>query len=128
MGNRVKLSTVREELASVLVFALPDGTSVIDHLPDSVTPPCCLIGWSDPWLKLVTSCNYQTAMEIICIAQRIEPGGQFEVLEDTVASILPAIKRSNGFIFVDVTAPYPMNIGGVDYLAASVNITYDMED
>lgn len=124
----MKATTARIELAAILNAALPKETAVIDHLPDSIAPPVALVAWGDPWMKLSTLCAYEAQMEVMCIAQRIEPGGQFETLEEMVSLILPAIKSADYFTLVDVTAPYPMQVGGVDYLAASVNLTYDMED
>jgi len=123
----MKLSLVREELATILNAALPVEASVIDHLPDSVQPPCVLVGWSDPWLKPSTLCAYQAAMEVMVVAQRIEPGGKLETLEDMVSSILPALK-STEFAVIDVTSPFPMQIAGVDYLVASINIMHDIGD
>jgi len=123
----MKLSLVREELATILNAALPVEASVIDHLPDSVQPPCVLVGWSDPWLKPSTLCAYQAAMEVMVVAQRIEPGGKLETLEDMVSSILPALK-STEFAVIDVTSPFPMQIAGVDYLVASINILHDIGD
>ena len=124
----MKLSPPRAELAAIVAAATDESVGVIDHLPDSVAPPCVLIAWADPWVKLSTLCAYEAAMEIVCVAQRIEPGGKLETLEEMVSSILPALKAAPYFNFVDVTSPYPLQIGGVDYLAASINLTYDMED
>ena len=123
----MKLSLAREELATICKAALPDEWGVIDHLPDSVAPPMVLVAWGDPWLKLTTLCAYEAVMELMLIAQRIEPGGKLETLEDGVASLLPALKGSD-FALTDTTAPYPMQVGGVDYLACSINLTYDLTD
>lgn len=123
----MKITNARTELAAILTSAMPNEVGVIDHLPDSIAPPVTLVAWADPWLRPSTLCAYEAQMEVMCLAQRIEPGGQYERLEEMVSLILPAIKGSY-FTFVDVTAPYPMQIGGVDYLAASVNVSYDMED
>ena len=122
----MKLSLARQELATICKTALPVEWGVIDHLPDSVAPPMVLVAWGDPWLKLATLCAYESTMELVLIAQRIEPGGKLETLEDGVASLLPALKGSD-FTLIDCTAPYPMQIAGVDYLACSINLTYDLE-
>lgn len=122
----MNLTPPRAELAALLNAAFPNDWGVTDFLPDSIAPPCALIGWADPWLKPLTWCTYTTAMEIICVAQRLEPGGKLETLEQMVSLILPAL-RSSPFAVVDVTSPYPLQIGGVDYLAASVNLEYETE-
>lgn len=121
----MKLSLAREELAAICTAALPIEWGVVDHLPDSVAPPMVLVAWGDPWLKLTTLCDYVAVMEVILIAQRIEPGGKLETLEDGVASLLPALRGTN-FSLIDTTAPYPMQVGGVDYLACSINLNYDL--
>jgi hypothetical protein len=122
----VKLSTVRSDLAAIIAAALPNDMGVIDYLPDAIAPPCALIGWSDPWLRPTTLCNYEAMLEILCVAQRIEPGGKLEVIEEMVSAILPAIKGS-GFVVRDATSLYPLQIGGVDYLAATINVMYDVD-
>lgn len=123
----MNLTTVREDAAGIIGAALPDEYTIIDHLPDAVIPPTVLIAWSDPWLAPSTYCLYEAAMEILCVAQRIEPGGKLTTLEEMISSILPALKGT-GFTIRDVTAPYPLQIGGVDYLAATVNLMYDITD
>lgn len=123
----MKITNARTDLAVILNAALDENVAVIDHLPDSIAPPCVLVAWGDPWMKPSTLCAHEAQMEMMLLAQRIEPGGQFEVLEQMVSAILPAI-RGTPYSLIDVTAPYPMQVGGVDYLAASVNVMYDMED
>lgn len=126
MGDRVKLSTVRTDCATIIGTALPNDVGVIDFLPDSIAPPVVLIAWSDPWLKPSTICAYEARMEVLCVAQRIEPGGRLETLEDIVSAILPAM-RGSGFTLQEVTSMYPLNIGGNDYLAASLTYIYDVD-
>lgn len=123
----MKLSTARVNLALAMQGALPDAIGVVDHLPDSIAAPCVLIGWSDPWLKPSTYCAYEAAMEVMVVAQRIEPGGKLETLEEIMDIALGSIKAIHEYQVVDVTAPFPLQLGGVDYLAASINITYDVE-
>lgn len=118
----MSLAQIRKDAASIAEGALPDDVSVVDHLPDSITPPCVLVAWSDPWLKPSTICAYDVAMELLCIAQRIEPGGKLETLEGIVEALVPAFRNSHVFGVVDATSPYPLNIAGVDYLAATVNL------
>jgi hypothetical protein len=123
----MNLSAARSELASIITAVAPNDWGVTDHLPDSVAPPCILIGWAEPWLKVTTSCFFETAIEVLCVAQRIEPGGKLETLEQMVSTLLPALKRT-AFNYIDVTSPYPLEINGVTYLAASINITHDLEN
>ena len=124
----MKLAIARQELALLVANATTDETGVVDHIPDAIAPPVVFVAWSDPWLAKSTFCAWQASMELVLVAQRIEPGGKTATLEDMVSSLVPAIKQSEMFTIVDVTAPYPLNVAGVDYLAASINITHDLED
>ena len=124
----MNLAPARVDLAAALKAWLPDSVGVVDHLPDSIAPPVVLVAWSDPWLKPATLCAYEMAMELIVIAQRLEPGGKLETLEEIVSAIVPPIKTLPQWQVVDVTAPYPINVAGVDYLASSINLTYDLEE
>lgn len=122
----MNLSAIRQDIAAIITTALPDEYGVIDHLPDSISPPVTLVAWSDPWLTKATMCAWEVSLEVLCVAQRLEPGGKLETLETMVSSVVPALKGT-GFTVRDVTAPFPLNIGGVDYLATTVNIVYDVD-
>jgi len=124
----MNITPARTNIALELHSILPDSVGIVDHLPDSVAPPCVIVGWSEPWIKPTTLCAYQATMELLVIAQRIEPGGKLEVLEEIVSTILPALKTFADYQVIDCSAPYPIQIGGVDYLAATINITTDLGD
>jgi len=127
----VKLSLARETLATIATSAIDAAAlgysvGVVDHLPDAIAPPVVLVAWSDPWLKPGTFCAWASALELLVVAQRLEPGGQVTTLEEIVSALIPALKSSGEFVVVDATSPYPLQLGGVDYLAASINITHDI--
>ena len=124
----MKLANARTELAALASLALTDDVGVIDHLPDSIAPPVVLVAWGDPWLEPATMCGYTAKMDLLIVSQRLEPGGNTERLEEIVSALVPAIKGSQWFQINDVTSPYPLQIAGIDYLAASINITHDVED
>ena len=122
------MALARDELATIAVAALPVGVGVINHLPDSIAPPVVLVAWADPWLTPQTVCGYQAAIQYLIISQRIEPGGNTETLEEIVSALVPAVRATGYFQVDNVTSPYALQIGGVDYLAASINMTHDVED
>lgn len=124
----MKLSLARQDLATIVGVALPTSVGVIDHLPDSVAPPVVLVAWGDPWVKPSTLCAYEARMELLLIAQRLEPGGQLNTLEEMASALVPALKSHPDYQVEDLTAPYPLQLGGVDYLAASINLIADLED
>lgn len=123
----MKLSAVRELYAGIAASVVPDDVSVIDSLPDSIAPPAVLVAWSDPWLTYQTLCGWTCQLEMMIVAQRIEPGGQYEVIESMVSEIVVAL-RSDHRTIRDVTSPYPLQLGGVDYLSASINIIHEVEE
>lgn len=122
----MKLETVRLDLYGVLRGALGDHVSVVDSIPDSVAPPSVFITWADPWITPATMCYYDCNVNVIVVAQRIEPGGQYGVMEDLVSTIVPVLKAHPEFVVKDATSPYPITLGGVNYLACSVNLSCEI--
>lgn len=122
----MKLSTARVDLMAILEATVPPEYALVDSVPDSVAPPVLFIAWADPMITKSTMCAWVATLEILAVAQRVEPGGQLTTLEEMISTVVPALKGTE-FTVVDVTSPYPLQIGGVDYLAASINITHDME-
>lgn len=123
----MKLSQVREEYATIVAATVADNVTVISSLPDSITPPAVLVAWSDPWLTPGTFCQFTAQLELLVVAQRIEPGGQYGVIEEIIDELAPALKQA-GATIRDVTSPYPLQLGGVDYLAASINLIHEVEE
>jgi hypothetical protein len=115
------LTDYRQQLAAVLVAGLPADVAVWDSIPDSIAPPSVYVTWANPWLVPTTWCDYTVQCQILAVAQRIEPGGQYSVLESLIAQILATLK-ANRIAIRDVSAPYPLVLAGVNYLAASINV------
>ena len=122
----MKLETVRETLFSILRANLSDEVAVVDSIPDSVAPPSVFITWADPWVSPSTFCDYTVNVNVIVVAQRIEPGGQYGILEGLVSIIMPALKVGSEFLVKDASSPYPITLGGVNYLACSVNLSCEI--
>lgn len=122
----MKLETVRVELYSILRANLADDVAVIDSIPDSVAPPSVFISWADPWVTPATFCDFTVNLQVIVVAQRIEPGGQYGILEGLVSIIMPALKHQSDFMVKDASSPYPITLGGVQYLACSVNLSCEI--
>lgn len=125
MSDSLGLGAYRERIASILDDAMADDVGVFDAIPDSIAPPALYVSWGNPWLVSTTWCNYTGMLQIICVAARIEPGGQFTTLESLVSETLDAL-RKNHVSVRDVTAPYPITLGGVNYLACSINTLDDI--
>lgn len=123
----MKLTLIREEYATMAGAVLANDVTVVDNLPDSITPPAVLVAWGDPWLTPTSFCAFTASVEILVVAQRIEPGGQYGVIEQMVSDLASHL-RASGKSVRDVAAPYPLQLGGVDYLAASINIIHEVEE
>lgn len=127
MTDTLGLTSFRTELAQYLRDGLADDIGVLDSIPDSIAPPCVYVAWSNPWLVGQTWCEYIAVARLIAVAQRLEPGGQYGVLESLVGDIISILKQHR-IPLRDVTSPYPIVLGGVDYLACSFNLITDVGD
>lgn len=123
----VELTEFRTDIMKLMSDQLPDDVAVIDHIPDSIAPPAVVWGWAQPWLAFTTWCQYTSNGELIVVSQRIEPGGHLGILESLVTMVVD-ILRGSRIAIRDVTAPYPIVLGGVNYLATSVNIIHELGD
>jgi hypothetical protein len=122
-----ELTDFRTQIAAALVAGLPDDVGVFDSIPDSIAPPSVYVTWGSPWMVQTTWCEYTSMAQLILVAQRIEPGGQYGVLESLVSQVL-AVLRTNRIALRDVSPPYPLVLAGVNYLSCSVNIITEMGD
>jgi len=125
MTDTLGLTSFRSEMAQWLADGLPDNIGVFDAIPDSIAPPAVYVTWGSPMLVQTTFCELTSALQLIVVAQRIEPGGQYSVLESMLSQIVSVLRR-NRIALRDVTPPYPLVMAGINYLACSVNIIQDM--
>lgn len=133
--NVDELELMRKRAVATIGAAIDDcdelagiDVAIVDHLPDQVHVPAVLFGWADPWLSPSTLCDWEVRAELIVLAARLVPGGQLVRLEQIIATIVPALRAAGEFVVSDVSAPYPFDLSSVAYLAASINLTADMED
>jgi hypothetical protein len=124
----MKLENVRTDLFTTLRAVLDDEVGLVDSIPDSVAPPSVFLAWAEPWLTPSSFCLYTTNINVIVVAQRIEPGGQYGILEGLVSTIIPALKSIPDYVVKDASSPYPITLGGVNYLACSVNLSCEIGD
>lgn len=127
MTDVLGLTDARTVMAKLLTDNLGDDIGVFDAIPDSIAPPCVYVTWSNPMLVQTTWCEFTSIIQLIVVAQRIEPGGQYAILEQMVGDIVTILK-TNRYGIRDVTAPFPLVLGGVNYLAVSFNIPMEVGD
>lgn len=121
----LKLSALRGEVAAIAEAVTEVDVAVVDYVPDQVAVPAVLVAWSEPWLTRSTGCEWECRVEVMAIAGRLEPGFQYGVLEGLIGDLADAYVRA-GHAVTDSTAPYPIELGGVTYLAASLVLTTDL--
>ena len=112
---------VGDALDTVCV-ANPDW-SVLRLPVDSLAPPAYMLGWSDPWVSgQATFCRYDVALDVRCIAARIEPDPGIELLEEMIEAAAVALDQARLPVRF-VLPPRPFPIGGVTYQAALLTVT-----
>lgn len=115
------LGKFRELVAAVLA-PIDEAWTVYASVVDAVTPPAFMLVWGDPWTVPATHCRETARLDVVCIAGRIDPDPGIETLEWMVGDALAAFS-SAGIPHGDTTAPRPMQIGGVTYLAARIQVS-----
>jgi hypothetical protein len=113
------LTRLRQRIVETLMI---DADWEVHPLPvDSVTPPCFMLEWADPWHNPATHCFTDAHLDVICIAPRLEPDPGIETLELMVESALGALHRA-GIPCGEGSAPRPFEIGGITYLACRIPV------
>lgn len=125
MTDALGLTQWRENMCQLLSAEMPADVGVFDIIPDSISPPAVYIAWANPWLVSTTFCQYASSIQLICVAARIEPSGQYNVIEELVTTVLGVLHTAR-IAVRDATSPFPLALGGVNYLAASINIIDEM--
>lgn len=112
------LTELRVLIADKLTGLDPEWV-VIPGPSDVITPPAYLLDWGDVlggiWLLPNTFCTMNAQMEVVIIAERLEPTPGFETLEAMVAAAATALSSCG---VVQVLSPAPFVVGGVQHLAA----------
>jgi hypothetical protein len=119
----VDLEQVRVDLAALVEGCTPTTVAVYDRIVDQIAVPAVLVGWADPWIEPATLCgDHWVRAELLVVAGRIEPGDQIARLEQIVAAIIPKL---SGYTIDRTSAPFRLQIAGVDYLAASIVVAVE---
>lgn len=117
------LSEVRAQAAIALAPAEDGDPDVLSNVVDAPTPPALMLLWDDPWLepKGMSACIWTARMDVLCIAQRVEPGAGVEKLEELVTFVLGRM-AADAFPWpvARVVQPGIHYPGGVPYLGARV--------
>jgi hypothetical protein len=113
----------RAKLAAVLAPVADTDPDVLTSLVDAIEPPALMIGWGDPWLEPMTSCNHVGRLVVTCIASRLVPGDGVAQLEELVVYTLDRLKADvDAWPLDSVSDPRVFTIARTDYLAARVTV------
>jgi hypothetical protein len=118
------LGEVRARAVAALSGLAPAGDDwpAHDGPVDSVTPPCFVAVWSEPWLTVQTVCSFLAGLDVIVFAARIDPTPGYEELELMLEEALPALSDAGLFV-AGVSVPAPLEVAGVTYQAARVHLS-----
>jgi len=110
----------RDKLGAVLAPAVDDDPDVLLSLVDQIEPPALMLGWGEPWLEPMTSCNQTGRLVVTCVASRLAPGDGIAMLEQLVAYTLGRL--TSEYQLDNVTGPRVFTIAKTNYLAARVTV------
>ena len=115
------LTEVRARVATALAPPSPNEPTVLVDVVDAVEPPALMLVWADPWLTFDTSCMWLGALDVLCVASRVEPGAGIEKLEELVSYTVTHL-QADDYPWPTATfqAPRVFNIGGIPLLGARV--------
>lgn len=121
----MNLTQLREAVAAAL-DGVSDEWTVHPTLVDAAQPPAFMVTWVEPWLAPASFCESYAELDVIAVAGRLAPDEQYETLEAMVAGVYNALAT------VDLaprgtSAPYPMELAQVTYLAARVHVRQPVE-
>jgi len=122
-----RLTDVRGAAAAALAPSAPEDPDVLVDVVDSLTPPCLMLLWADPWLNKKTaggmgaSGYWDAWLEVLCIAGRLVPGDGMSKLEELVAYTVGRL-QADAYTWPPETfySPRRFDIGGITYLGARI--------
>jgi len=124
------LGEVRAQAAAALAPAQPGDPNVFAGFVDALDPPSLLLMWGTPWVEprsmvsgMSTRRGYWDAnLSVLLIAGRLEPGTGVDTLEQLVSYTFDRLMAdSYQWPRPSSTPPRPWQVGGVNYLGATLD-------
>ncbi|HKY66051.1 MAG TPA: hypothetical protein VJM49_06760, partial [Acidimicrobiales bacterium] len=97
-----------------------DDPDVLTSLVDSIEPPALMLGWGEPWLEPLTSCNRTGRLVVTCVSSRLALGDGIAQLEQLVDYTLARL--TSEYQLDAVSGPRAFTIAKTNYLAARVTV------
>jgi hypothetical protein len=122
------LDELRAHVTAALTGLAPAGDDwpAFDAPVDAVSPPCFVLVWPDPWLVPRTVCAYIAALDVLCIAARIDPAPGYGQLEALIGAALPALGAA-GITVAGVGGAGPLEVAGLTYQSARVHVSHTVK-
>lgn len=111
------------------IAAALDGTEwFVNSTPvDAIEPPCYMVVPSNrvDWFTPETVCAYRDVLDVAVIVGRIDLAPSFDMLAEGVSFALPRLREARLAAGV-VQSASPINVGGLDYLAARITCSVSL--
>ena len=118
----------RQQLAADIEAALPDGWTVYPAPPEGTNAPAVVLAPRSPYRVKSTFCDEEVRLTATVLIQRNASVSGLDALDDVCTTIRNAIHGSSVMANVDAVQDIGLieEVGGVEYLAASLTITVEV--
>lgn len=101
------------------------GVSVVEFIPERITPPIVIINTASPYLVPSTLGNeYKMNLELVVVAATATNKQASEKLDEAIEAILLAMPRYARVI--SVNEPYEMTTNNANYLSANISVELEI--
>lgn len=101
------------------------GVTVVDYIPERITPPIVIINTASPYLTPSTLGNeYKMNLELVVVAATATNKQASEKLDEAIEAILLAMPRYARVI--SVNEPYEMATNNANYLSANISVELEI--
>jgi enamine deaminase RidA (YjgF/YER057c/UK114 family) len=101
------------------------GVTVVDYIPERITPPIVIINTASPYLTPSTLGNeYKMNLELVVVAATATNKQASEKLDEAIEAILLAMPRYARVL--SVNEPYEMATNNANYLSANISVELEI--
>jgi hypothetical protein len=101
------------------------GLNVLDYVPERIVPPIVIINSASPYLTPSDlSKEYTLSLEVVMIAATATNKQATEKLDELIEDVVNAMPRYARLLRVN--APYNLQTGNAEYLAANASVELEI--
>ena len=101
------------------------GVSVLEYVPERITPPIVIINTASPYLTPSTLGNeYKMNLELVVVAATATNKQASEKLDEAIEAVLLAMPRYARVI--SVNEPYELSTNNANYLSANISVELEI--